>query len=1500
METVKFQIYNQRSKKNIWVRAFLDSGSNLSAISQECFEKCGLEAGTPEKIFLSTFQNKLKQQTLKRTTINLYKNTSEFQGNVTFHPFVMEKVMNPIKTYPISERQIKYLNENHITLSDPDVLTPNKLKVDLLIGQDFLHHFYDSGPKFIPGGSCLIKTWGGEHIFAGPIDPDTFDLDDSETNLSPRFLIVNHCFHDRKTFQKLGYTRKVSTMYRDSYKAICSEDELEVLEQFRNLELLGISPLDFSVSPMVEDFNDSAKLIDGSYVVKLPTKEPQIKHLSNNFFQAFTRLMSGMRKRRKPKFAEEAVKYQKSFEDEINRGVLEKVEDLGTIEEVCKLIQDDPYYFNKQKVTDGTPVCYLPHQCVYKQSNGKFRRVHDAKAKPGKGSYSLNDCLNKGPNLIATILDVLLGFRKNKFGYAADIEKAFPTVVIAKEHRDLLRCLWVEGDKVVIYRFARLPFGLSCSPFLLQATLRKHLGDNYVSEDLMSQFVGAVYMDDLVTSEKSVHELREKKEYITELFGECGMRFRDWNSNHRPTQKLFAEAEDRPVSELIEQLVLGMKWNTEADTLRINSDRLIEKIRDEIKTKRDMWKIIPSLFDPMGLLSPFCLLGKKIIMEACQEVKNWDGKMPQKYIDRLVKWAQEFDKIEDIVWPRFSGIEDPVKLELYGCCDASSYAMGGCIYLVSTDKTGKVHSNLVLGKTRNKPVSEHSIARLELISAVLVTNMMAHVQKIYQVDPENIHFFSDSAIMLHWLYSGDMSWKPFVANQVKKIKKGSLVKNWHHISGNENPADLASRGETLDKLVHSSLWKHGPDFWKTGDLTSGSSPVEGLDKHYKEKIIEECNKEISNAMKKDLANQFGIKKSKKKNIDVNKTVLSIIKAQGDDSFPISGIHNIIDINKTENQEYDKLMSKTNIWISFARYFIDQKWVPKLREKNQPISSTIKEKLTFCDPNFGAELLWIQSIQKQHFNELFALIKNPKAKVSPASRSLFKSHAIFLDRDMQILRCTTRNEKSTLSFSSVYPILLPSTTKIEGGYKDCLFTTMLIRNRHEKLAHSGTPNVLANLRSEFWILRGRAFVQKIVKKCVVCRKYDGPSYSKPAEPALPEFRVIRDRPFAGTGLDFVGPFKCKDKPRGKTYKTWYLTFSCGSTRAVHVEAVKSRKISDFVMALGRFFDQHGLPSSFISDHEKSFKKSAECLEQIAKSSRVQGYLQSRRISWNFYTERSPNKGGFLERLNGPIKKAFYKSVGKQVTNFEEFRSLATHVSSVLNDRPITYLMSDLENSELPLTPSMLMRGYNLNEPLGLNLRKMKDPKETKLGEQYYISEKLKNQFWRTWNREYLSELFERHVRNKKAQKAQIVPNIGEVVLISEDKTPRRCWKLGRVVEIREGRNRTIRQVTVQTLSKQKNLITKLNRAPEKLIPVLSEPVVISPEKLIPLECGNENVKILPKNKYSKNDVKLFKRKKVFPPYKPSPAFLNPEVINTGPDSDYVNKETEIELELPRKW
>ena len=127
---------------------------------------------------------------------------------------------------------------------------------------------------------------------------------------------------------------------------------------------------------------------------------------------------------------------------------------------------------------DETPQSYLPHRGVVKASSAttKLRIVYDASTK-SEGKLSLNEALEKGPNLLPMLWGTLLRFRLGRVGVVGDLEKAFLQIVLREDERNVCCFLWQHLDgTIVIYRLTRVFFGATSSPFLLQVTLKHHFG----------------------------------------------------------------------------------------------------------------------------------------------------------------------------------------------------------------------------------------------------------------------------------------------------------------------------------------------------------------------------------------------------------------------------------------------------------------------------------------------------------------------------------------------------------------------------------------------------------------------------------------------------------------------------------------------------------------------------------------------------------------------------------------------------------------------------------------------------------------------------------------------------------------------------------------------------------------------------------------------------------------------------------------------------------------
>ena len=187
----------------------------------------------------------------------------------------------------------------------------------------------------------------------------------------------------------------------------------------------------------------------------------------------------------------------------------------------------------------------------------------------------------------------------------------------------------------------------------------------------------------------------------------------------------------------------------------------------------------------------------------------------------------------------------------------------------------------------------------------------------------------------------------------------------------------------------------------------------------------------------------------------------------------------------------------------------------------------------------AEMLWLKSIQSTAFETEFKLLKSKKEK-----NQLINQLNFFLD-ERELIGCQGRLDNSDLPTEVKTPILLPCRHR---------YTELGIQEAHKNVHHNGIRETLNRAREKYCVLRGRESVKRIVKRCVVSKKMEGKSFSTSSVPALPQSRVSDDPPFANTELDFAGPLLTSEDC--KTEKTYICLFTCASTRAVHLELLKS--------------------------------------------------------------------------------------------------------------------------------------------------------------------------------------------------------------------------------------------------------------------------------------------------------------------------------------------------------
>ena len=351
--------------------------------------------------------------------------------------------------------------------------------------------------------------------------------------------------------------------------------------------------------------------------------------------------------------------------------------------------------------------------------------------------------------------------------------------------------------------------------------------------------------------------------------------------------------------------------------------------------------------------------------------------------------------------------------------------------------------------------------------------------------------------------------------------------------------------------------------------------------------------------------------------------------------------------------------------------------------------------------------------------------------------------------------------------------------------------MIVVETHKRLHHGGVSVTVTALRQVSWIPCIRQCVKSILRRCVPCRKVIGKPYKAPDPPPLPKARVTEAPPFTITGVDFTGALYVKEKEETKVY---ICHFTCAVRCAVHLEVVTDLTVDTFLLAFRRFSSRKNLPKKIISDNASTYLAAAEELQGMFNSDTLKEALESQKVTWQFIPKRAPWYGEFWEQLVGLTKQTLKKTLGRTFITLKQLETVVTEIEAILNDRPLTYISSDVTDP-VPLTPSHLLYGRRVRPiPCPLDNPADLDDADFAVGETMIRNrqQKLIQQFWLRWKGEYLTSLRELH---KTTGHNKTVIKRGDVVIVHDDKL-RLNWRLAVVEDLIEGKDGLVRAAHIR--------------------------------------------------------------------------------------------------------
>ncbi|XP_053691452.1 uncharacterized protein LOC128739970 [Sabethes cyaneus] len=865
-------------------------------------------------------------------------------------------------------------------------------------------------------------------------------------------------------------------------------------------------------------------------------------------------------------------------------------------------------------------IWYLPVFPVFNPNKpGKVRLVWDAAATIN--GVSLNSALLTGPDLLTPLVSILYKFRESRFAVCGDIREMFHQVGMRGEDQHSQRFLWWDSEdrnNINTYVMQVMTFGACCSP--ASAQFAKNLNAERFSEKFPAAtkaIVQCTYVDDMLCSGETEQEVIELAKSVRFIHSEGGFEIRNWTSNSPAvlagiSGESCIEKNLDLGSSMATEKVLGLWWCTATDcfTFKINWSRLGDDLLkgERCPTKREVLRIMMSIYDPVGLVAHYLMYLKVLLQEIWRSGVGWDENIDQKCFAKWQVWLRLLPEIENLKIPRCyrlcTSARNRTEVQLHTFVDAGENGIAAVVYLRFAED-GIVECSLVGAKTRVAPLKYLTIPRLELQAAVIGARLAQFIAKGLTVKIFRSFLWSDSRNVLSWIRADHRKYSQFVATRISELLDLTKVSDWNWVPSKWNVADEGTKWQSRPSLKSDSRWYKGPEFLYQCEEEWPALP---------EKIVEPEEELRANVHVHVVAEKLAIQMER-------------------------------------FGHWRRLVRATAYIFRF------------IRNTRPKLFTQIEGGLT-CEEIRDAEDFHIRAAQLDTFrDELLVLKRNDLKSALPKRSPLYKLNPFVDERGLLRMRGRT-GLCEYLSQDTVNPVILPRdhqvTDLIVRNYHDKFHHRnheSVINEIRQRFCISRLRRVYAKIRfncqhCKLRDARPRAPEMADLPRCRLTAfvrpfTHTGIDYFGPMEVAIG--RRVEKR----WGVLFT----CL------CIRAVHLEVASSLTTNSCIMAIRN-----FIARRGTpssFYSDRG--TNFIGS-ERELKQALQAIDQ----NRMAQEFVSSSTSWHFNPPAAPHMGGSWERLVQSVKRNLSEMKLPTRPTDEELRNALIEVEGILNARPLTHV------------------------------------------------------------------------------------------------------------------------------------------------------------------------------------------------------------------------------------